>query len=294
MKKWRGHFQVLGAGACFGFLGIFGKFAYQSGLSVGELLTLRFSLAATVLGLYFLLTGYQQLLIGKKQILISLLLGICGYAVFSTLYFESIKGITVGLASLLLFTFPLFVNLGAWLFLKEKLSRTQIFSLFLSSVGLVCLVWGDWSIEKSSAVISGLMAAITYSAYVLVSGQVQKKVPPMPSSFYVILGSAATLAIYNQVSPLKIWALTTPQVGIILGIAIICTISPLGLFLAGLQKMPSSQASILVTIEPVVASLAGALILSEFMNPLQILGATLILAALLLQSWKARPAESLS
>ena len=294
MKRARGHFQVLGAGACFGFLGIFGKFAYANGLSVGQLLTYRFSVAAFVLGLYFILTGHRRLLIGRRQILISLLLGICGYAVFSTLYFESIRMITVGPASLLLFTFPLFVNLGAWLFLKEKLSVTQVLSLFISSVGLFFLIWGDYSMDKTAAIVAGLMAAVTYSAYVLISGQVQKNVSPLPSSFYVILGSAGTLALFNQVSPFGIFDLNFTQFKIILGIAVICTISPLALFLSGLQKMPSSQASILVTIEPVVASLAGTLILSEYMNLVQIFGATLILIALVLQSWKARPAESLS
>ena len=41
--------------ACFGAMGIFGKLAYQAGVSPGALLLVRFSLAAAVLGVLLLL-----------------------------------------------------------------------------------------------------------------------------------------------------------------------------------------------------------------------------------------------
>lgn len=294
MKSWLGAMQVLAAGTCFGFLGVFGKLAFASGLSVGELLTLRFSFAAVILGILLILARPAWLRIGTRQTLISLLLGVCGYAVFSTLYFESIRGISVGLAALLLFTFPIFVSLGSFLFFRERLSARQIVSLFLASIGLVGLVWGDWAVEKTTALVCGLAAAITYAAYVLVSGRVQKNVRPLSSSFYVIIGAALALAVFHRPSLAHLSQLAPRQFLLILGIAVLSTIAPLTLFLAGLQKMSSSKASVLVMIEPVVATAAGALIFDETLTPPQGAGAALILTALVLQSWKARPAEGLS
>jgi drug/metabolite transporter (DMT)-like permease len=88
---------------------------------------------------------------------------------------------------------------------------------------------------------------------------------------------------------------------VILGIALLSTIAPLTLFLAGLQKMSSSKASILVMVEPVVANLNGVLIFGETMSAIQVAGAVLILISMLLQAMERgsatefpRPSESLS
>lgn len=282
----RGLIQVLLSGICFGFLGIFGKLSFLKGLSVGELLTYRFSLAALILGLGLAIIRPSWLRIDFKQLGISLALGVFGYAIFSSLYFLSIQGITVGLAALLLFTFPLFVNLGEWLFLKHKLSKPQLISMFLSFLGLCLLVYGDWSIQSRLSVFYGLGAAITYATYVLVSGVVQKQVRPLTSSFYVIVGASAMLGLIHQPST-DIFSLTqVDKWWLILGISIICTIAPITLFLSGLQKMKSSEASLVVMIEPVVATLAGMAFFQESLSFIQSLGAFLILSAIVMKAWK--------
>ena len=185
MTKLAGFIYVLLAGIGFGFLGIFGKLAFQSGLSVGELLTWRFTFASLLLWSYLLLFNRKLILLPLNQIIISLMLGSFGYSVFSTLYFLAIEGISVSLAALLLFTFPIFVNLGAHFFLKQRMSRGQLISLILASIGILILLWGPLFIHSINAVLYALTAALAYSIYVLVSGQLQKGVKPISSSLYV-------------------------------------------------------------------------------------------------------------
>jgi drug/metabolite transporter (DMT)-like permease len=59
---------------------------------------------------------------------------------------------------------------------------------------------------------------------------------------------------------------------------------PLTLFLAGLQRIPSGQASIISMVEPVVATLAAGVILGEHLSSNQMAGAILILAALVINA----------
>jgi drug/metabolite transporter (DMT)-like permease len=277
---------VLLAGFGFGFLGIFGRYAFQSGLSVGELLTYRFVLASLLLwmGLFVFKRDYIKLPL--KQVLISVSLGVFGYAVFSTLYFKSIEGISVPLAALLLFTFPIFVNLGAYFFLKEKMTKNQIISLVLATVGLGILLWGPLVVNSPAAVIYALVAAVTYSIYVLVSGRVQQNVAPLSSSLYVISASALALYLFHQPSATRLTQLTSQQLFIISGIAVVSTIAPLTLFLAGLQRLSSSKASIVVMIEPVVATIAAFFFLGEKLSLIQISGAILVLVALVFNAKK--------
>lgn len=281
-----GFLFVLLAGIGFGFLGIFGRLAFVSGLSVGELLTYRFVMAAFLLGAMLLFFKPQLLVMSRKSILISTLLGVFGYAVFSTLYFKSIEGISVALAALLLFTFPLFVNIGAHFFLKERMTRKQLICLGVACLGLVILLWGPIFVNSLNAVFCALAAAITYAIYVLVSGKLQKDVNAFSSSLYVISSAAIALYLFHGPSLIKMLEMSRHQKLLLLGLAVVSTIGPLTLFLAGLQRLSSSKASIVVMIEPVVAAIAAWIILDEQLSWLQTIGALLVVGALIANSIK--------
>lgn len=279
-----GILQVILAGACFGTLGIFGKWAYSLGLSVGELLSARFLTASLILAFALLLLSPRKLRLPLKQVFNSLLLGALGYASFSTMYFISIQGLSVGLAAMLLFTFPLFVALIGHFFLHEKLAGKNWLFLFLTLLGLGVLLWSEPELKTVTAVFWALGAAITYAAYVIISHRIQPNVHPLSSSVYVMFGAALSLILIHRPD----WAVWTnfeaERLLLLFGIAIVATIAPLSLFLAGLQKLKSSEASILVTVEPLVAAALGFLILKESWGLQQALGAALVLAGLTLQS----------
>lgn len=276
LQKYSGAISVFIAGIGFGFLGLFARLGLRQDLSVGELLCWRFMMASSLLWLYALAFNRSLIRLEKKQIFISAALGFLGYAVFSSLYFYSIKGVSIALAAILLFTFPIFVNLGAHFILKQFLKPRQWLALALSFVGVVILLWGDLKISSSAAILSGLGAALTYGIYVLVSGETQKNIKPLSSSLYVMTFATLGLMAIHQ-PDLNRWAsFTSSHLGIFLGLAIICTIAPLTLFLSGLQKMRSSQASILVMVEPLTAAVLAWLVVDEPLSPMQLAGALLV------------------
>jgi drug/metabolite transporter (DMT)-like permease len=280
MRQFTGFICVILAGVGFGFLGIFGRLAFNSGMTVGQLLTFRFSIAAMVLFFGLLIFKKSALKLNFRQILISSCLGVFGYAVFSTLYFKSIQGLSVSLAALLLFTFPLFVNLGSHFILKEKMTLKQLISLLLACAGIAILLWGPVFFDSMFSIIYAVSAAIAYSIYVLVSGKYQQGVDPFSSSLYVIFSAAVALSVFHRVNIFEIFDLNHNQIFYVLGLSVVCTIVPIILFLIGLQHLSSSTASIVVMIEPVVAALAAWIILDEKLRPLQYVGMALVFVAL--------------
>ncbi|MGZ3691802.1 MAG: EamA family transporter, partial [Pseudobdellovibrio sp.] len=100
--------------------------------------------------------------------------------------------------------------------------------------------------------------------------------------------SAAALALFafHQPSLHSFLELSREQKLLIMGIAVISTIGPLTLFLAGLQRLSSAKASIIVMIEPVVATIAASTILNENLTGLQLTGSVLIIVAMVLNSLK--------
>lgn len=266
----------------FGFLGIFGKWAFTSGLGVGELITYRFILAAAILWIGLFLFRRESLYLPLPQVLISAGLGIFGYAVFATLYFTAIQGMSVGLAALLLYTYPFWVSLLGHLIAHERMNRIQWLLLLGAFLGVACLLWGQFHLHNTSAFIAGLGSAITYAIYILVSARYQRNVKPISSSLYVITFAAITLACFHHPT-LQSWkVLTGHQWSVVFGIATISTIFPMTLILAGLQKLKSSQTALITMLEPVTAAVAAGLLLHESMSVLQIVGASLVITCLVL------------
>lgn len=280
----RGTLEISIASMGFGFLGIFGKWAFSSGLSIGEFLTYRFTLAAVLIWIFLILFKPDWIKLTARQILISALLGILGYALFASLYFAAIEGLSVTLAALLLYTYPFWVNIFSHFFTHDKITRKEASCLIGASAGLVLLLWGHIEVKNLWAILAGLFSAISYAIYVLMSGKLQKNVRPISSTVYVISFGALALALFHRPHFSEIQNLSSFQALTILGIAVICTIIPLTLELAALQKLKGKEVALLMMIEPLTAAAMGAWIFNESLSLRQLLGAVVIAAALITNS----------
>jgi len=280
----RGTIELSIASVGFGFLGIFGKIAFNSGLSVGEFLTYRFLLASLLLWIFMLLAKPGWIRLSWTQMGLAALLGFFGYAVFSTLYFKAVEGVSVALAALLLYTYPFWVSIFSHFFSREKLTRSEILCLFGASAGLALLLWGHIEVTNALAIFSGLGAALTYAIYILTSAHYQKTVRPLSSSLYVITFAALGLWLFHRPALHQVTAMTPAQASSVFAIAVLSTILPLTLVLAGLQKMSSRRAALLTMIEPLTAAVMGAIIFKEMLSLSQLAGALLIALCLYLNT----------
>ena len=192
-----GFIEIISASICFGFLGIFGKLAFNNGISVGELLTYRFILAAFLLWSALLLFKPKWTEISGKQFLISGALGIFGYALFASLYFKAVEGLSVALAALLLYTYPLWVQLIAF-FMGERPSVWQMMCTGIAFTGLIFLLWGQINVSSALGFMCGLGSAIAYAIYIVISEKYQKYIRPMTSSLYIISFGAVALLLFHN------------------------------------------------------------------------------------------------
>lgn len=285
--------QVTIASICFGFLGIFGKLAFAAGVSIGQLLSTRFLLATAMLAAGLALFRRDVFRLGARQTVLSLLMGLLGYAVFSSLYFTALEGLSVPLAVLLLYTFP-FWTVVFNAFLGERPSPRALAGLAGALAGVTLLLWGEIRVGSVAAVLYGAGSGMTYSIYIILSGRFQKGVPALGSGFWIILGSAIALTTLHPPQPQVLEAWAGAQWMPLIGLAIVCTIIPLTLIQGGLQTLSSTETALLSMIEPVVATLAAAAILRENLVPRQLLGGTLVLLSLVLVSARKRipPADT--
>jgi drug/metabolite transporter (DMT)-like permease len=282
-----GFLQIISSGVCFGSLGFFGKLAYKNSILPGELLALRYSTSAILMGLFIICTNPSSLKLTRFQLVSSLLLGIFGYALFSSLFFMALTGLSASLTVLLLYTYPIMVAILSQFILKEHLGKNGVMALGLATIGMFGLVWGEWSVSEPRFLIFGISAAFFYSIYIMYSRKFLSDVPAMPSSFFVQLGAGTVLSLIHfngSVGFHRAFDILSHHSLLVLSMAIICSFMAMTLFLAGLRRITSSEASILSTTEPMFGVLIAALFLGEKLSLVQITGGALILIAMVVIS----------
>jgi drug/metabolite transporter (DMT)-like permease len=297
----RGVAQVLASGIGFGTLGYFGKAAYAIGFAPGELLSLRFAISSLLLGTALVISRPRALRISRRGLLSCLTLGVFGYALFASCYFEALKGLSASLAALLLYAYPVLVSLGGYFIFGERVGRRDWLALPLVLAGLLFLIFGDpmggdpmadLTINRPLMISFGLASALFYALYILGSRKLLTHHDALGTAFYIQLFAALALAPLHLRAPGHIWALVAQGWVPLLGLAALSTALPITLFLAGLQKLSSTEASILSASEPVSAVLVASIALGERFSLEQLLGGAIVLCAMILVSIRSKNSTS--
>lgn len=289
-KRTIGVVEILLSGFCFGFLGLFGKRAFENGLTPGEFLAFRYLAAAAMTAVLVVVKtkSVSALGLGKKAVFRSLALGVFGYAVFSSFYFFALERISASMTVILLYTYPVLVAAGGAIFYGERIPAARLPAIPLAFLGLVCLVWLDMRVGQPVGLIFGLLSAVCYSVYILLSSNWLKGVDPLASTFWIQIGAGVVLAATSFSSVERVGEVLSSTWLEILLIAFVCSVLAMWLFLSGLLKVKNWEASILSMAEPISGVAIGILVLGESLSRLQWIGAGCVLLALALVSLPSR------
>ena len=274
---------VIASGAAFGAMAIFGKLAYEQGVTAGTLLSARFVLAAAAFWAFLLLTGAvaEVRALPRRDVVLALLLGAIGYAAQAGAYFTALERIDASMLSLLLYTFPVMVAVAAVTIGRECFDARRAVALVLATGGGVLIVGGvrAGGLDPLGAVL-GLAAAAIYSVYILTSDGVAGRVRPELLAALVCTGAAISLtaggAALGLLEPGRV---TAAGWGWLACLALVSTVAAIALFFAGLRRVGPTAAAILSTVEPLVTVLLAFAVFGERLSPLQLAGGALVVAA---------------
>ncbi|MCB1272127.1 MAG: EamA family transporter, partial [Microthrixaceae bacterium] len=185
----------------------------------------------------------------------------------------------ISLAWVLMYTAPIWVAIGAALFLGEPIGGRGLLAVGMSVAGVVALVSsvGGTVTVSAESLGWGLAAGVSYSSYYLVGRRL-----------FESLGAVRTYAVVLPVGGLFL-ALTVgldvPGAGtlawlLVLGVG--CTYLPYLAFGFGIQFVPSNRAVVLATVEPLVAMLLGVLLYGESLGRVGVVGGVVVVAAAVL------------
>ncbi|HSB00434.1 MAG TPA: EamA family transporter [Anaerolineales bacterium] len=277
MQRLIGILLIVISAASFGTLAIFGRLLYADGLDTFTLLFLRFSFAAFIMALILIL---RKEVFPRGKILLQLIgMGALGYAGQAFSYLSAIKYASAGLVALLLYLYPMFVFVLSVIVLREKVTWIKIVALLLALVGTALTVdpaGGQWT-----GILLAILSAVIYSVYIIVGTNVMKHVSAVQSSLVIFASAAIVYGIFTAFNGAHFPATNTGWLGVA-GIVLVATVIPVATFLAGLERIGPTTASMLSTLEPVVTVLLAGWLFGERLGIITILGGGLILVAVVL------------
>ncbi len=273
--------------AAFGAMGVFGKLAYDNGATVGTLLSVRFVLAAALFWMLGAARGVGRL--PRRDLLIALALGLCGYAAQAGGYFAALSRIDVSVLALLIYTYPAMVAAGAVALRRERLDARKLWALALVSGGLVLLMASAATGRLDPlGTFLGLATAVVYSVYILTSQGIAGRVRPQLLAALVCTGAAFTLTVGSAaLGQLRPGDLTAEGWLWLACLAVVSTVAAISLFFAGLARVGPTTAAILSTGEPLTTVVVAFFVFGEVLTPVQLAGGVLVLGGVVVLGGRA-------
>ena len=247
---------------CYGMNPLGALFLYEEGLNVNSVIFYRFIFASILLAIFMLIKKDSFYLKFKEIILLALLGLLFGISAISL--FNSFLYMDAGLASTVLFIYPIFVAIIMALFFKEKNSIITILSIIFAFLGVVLLYESDGANVSNFGIFLVIVSSLCYAIYIVIINQ-YLKISALKVTFYSMLFCTITILIHSffdsslNIMPLvnfNMWFYT-------IFLALVPTIISLLFLIKAIQLIGSTSASILGALEPLTAVLIGVYIFNE-------------------------------
>ncbi|RKQ37331.1 DMT family transporter [Oceanobacillus halophilus] len=287
---------IIGA-ALWGTIGWYVKNLYDYGFTPMEVVTLRVCTAAILLLLYMAVTSRKKLKLRKlPDIKYFLGTGIISIIFFNYCLFTAMEISTIPIATALLYTAPAIVSILSYFLFKESFTKNKLFALIITILG-TCLVVGliplNIEILSLSGILFGLGSALGYALYSIFSKYALQYYSSLTITTYTFVVATLTLVPFFPFQE-KGFLLVNPTILLYaFGLGFLPTAAAYIIYTFGLQRTEASKASILSTIEPVVATIIGIMIFNEPFSLIQMTGMLFIIGAVILVQHKGKNQDKL-
>jgi drug/metabolite transporter (DMT)-like permease len=289
-----GYLYALIAALLFGANGSVTKVVIEAGISPTQVTQLRTVGTTVIAGVVLLVIDRTAFRMSRRQFWLMLLLG-AGVAALQASYAFAIQLLPVGIALLLEYTAVLFVAVIAFVFFKEQV-RTRLWiaiACVLVGLAIVAEIWA--SSLDGLGVIMALVASATLTLYFLVGERQVNSISPLAVAFWTnafaaalwlpfsgwwaidpaIIAKSVSLGGNLEGADLPLW-------GPLLWVIVLGSFLPFLFSFLALKRLTVTAAGVVASSEVIFAFLVAWLWLGEGLNAVQVVGAAIVLAGIIL------------
>ena len=252
-------------GITYGLNPLFGMPLMNNGAAIESILFFRYAFAVVILGVFLWLTK-QSFRITAKQTAVLLVLGLL-YTASSLFLFEAYKYIASGLATTLIFLYPVLVAL-IMVFLRVIPSWQGWLSIFVTFAGVLIMTQGDASgAVNPIGVLLSLASATVYAFFIVIINR-SKAIAEISNTLLTFYALMVGATVFFGMILFSDTAITAGIEGgsawlNLVGLALLPTIVSTATLAIATRNIGATKASVLGVFEPITAILVGTLMFSE-------------------------------
>jgi len=281
--RYRGITCGILAAVCYGTNPLGALPLYEEGVNTSSVLFYRFSFAVMILGI-MLLVQHKSFSINRHELKVLSAMGFL-FAVSSIAYYQSFHFMDAGIASTVLFVYPVLVAVIMACCFHEHVTASTVIAIIAAFTGIGLLSKGD--VTASFSIVGFLLvffSALTYAVYIVIVNESHIRMSSFKLTFYVLLFCMLSLLLYSFTSPtLSLQLPPSPLVWVYAGwLGLVPTVLSLVLMTVSVHEVGATPTAILGALEPLTAVAIGVMIFNESLTLRLILGILIILFAVIL------------
>lgn len=279
----RGSIYIILSAFCWGLLPLISRFLFLRGLGGIPVAAMRCFITCGIFAIWAISKGiFRQ--IKMRHLPFYFLNGALSITGTYLFYSLAIERLSMAMASALLYTAPAFVIIFSAIIFKQTVTKSKLLSLILTFSGC-CLVVGlyrpETFIADSLGIIYGLLSGLSYSTLSLFA---RKGLTLYSSRTNTIVPTMFAGLIFLVISPPWNIPVADPiTILLCIALAVVGSVLPYTLYLKGMELgVEGGDASIIATLEPAVATVAGVLAFSDKVNIIQVTGMAVMLGGIVI------------
>ena len=199
-------------------------------------------------------------------------------------WIASLKYTSVASSVVLVTTHPIFVGIGSWLFLKERIGMNLVLGIALSVLGSGLISYGDMSLSKEALMGDGfaLLGAIAASGYLFVGRKMRKEQDLFSYIFPVYSTAGLILILLSLIFQKSYWGYSPSTYLFLFLLALVPQLIGHTTFNWALKYLPASMVAVSILGEPMGSTILAYFILGEGLTIWKVLGGISIFAGILI------------
>ena len=278
---------------CFSLRPVLIKLAYGYVVDPITLLALRmiFSLPFFLAAAAWVGRDAKRAPLTRRDVWAIVFLGFVGYYFSSFVDFLGLQYISAGLGRLILFVYPTLVVILSAAFLHKRPTAREVVALGVTYSGIALVMANAVEGVNKDLVLGAALcfaSAAGYAVYLVASSQVVQRVGSMRFTAYATtVASGFCVLQFLILRPVSALQMPVQVYGLALAMALFSTVLPLFITSEALRRIGANQVALFGALGPVTTLFFGWMGLDEVMTPVQLSGAALVLAGVVLVTLKA-------
>ena len=269
---------------------------YADGLNANSVIFYRYALATLILAAIMIIQR-KSFAVTRREFKVLLALGVL-MAGSSLALYCSFNFMDAGIASTILFVYPVMVAVIMAVFFKEKVTPVTIVSIVMALSGISMLYkGGDGAVLSTVGVILVIISSLTYAVYIVVVNKSSLRMSSVKLTFYVLFIGTLMIILYSFTGDsARLQSITSiHSLFYALLLAVFPTVISLILMVIAVHNVGSTPTAVMGALEPITAVCIGVFVFGEVFTMRLAVGCLLILAAVtLIVAGKALPTQHIT